>query len=154
MECLFFPSLLMELVCCRSPLLALTMSGEHERSGVKAGVKRPRGSSLWLDATERPSSLALGRSDHIADAALFLGCSFRVGWGPNGVFFHSATRSGQDGTNRGLSSCIQFERVALDRTVRDDGGAVRDELVELQFVSPLSLHMSMSQVLLPFISFL
>lgn len=119
------------------------MGGERERSG----MKRPRGSGFLLDPTEKSGLMALGRSDHIADAALFLGCSFRVGWGPNGVLYHSSTQVGQGGTKNGLSSCIQTERVALDRTVRDDG-VVKDELVELQFVSPLSLHMSMSQVTL------
>lgn len=126
----------------RSPLLALTMSGERERSG----MKRSRGSGFLLDPTEKSGAMAFGRSDHIADAALFLGCSFRVGWGPNGVFYHSSTPVGPGGTKNGLSSCIQVERVALDRTVRDDGGVVKDELVEMQFVSPLSLHMSMSRV--------
>lgn len=111
-------------------------------------MKRSRGSGFLLDPTEKSGAMAFGRSDHIADAALFLGCSFRVGWGPNGVFYHSSTPVGPGGTKNGLSSCIQVERVALDRTVRDDGGVVKDELVEMQFVSPLSLHMSMSRVML------
>jgi nuclear pore complex protein Nup98-Nup96 len=118
------------------------MSGGRERSG----VKRSRGSGFWLDPTEKSGSMALGRSDHIADAALFLGCSFRVGWGPGGVLYHCCTPAGQAGTKNGLSSCIQMERVALDRTVRDEEGVVKEELVGLQFVSPLSLHMGMSQV--------
>ena len=42
-----------------------------------------------------------------------------------------------------------MERVALDRTVRDEEGVVKEELVGLQFVSPLSLHMGMSQVIFP-----
>lgn len=123
--------------------MALTMGGERERSG----MKRPRGSGFLIDPSEKSGLMALGRSDHIADAALFLGCSFRVGWGPNGVLYHSSTPVGQGGTKFGLSSCIQMERVALDRTVRDNGGVLKDELVELQFVSPLSLHLSMSQVM-------
>lgn len=134
--------LLTDYAFCRSPLLALTMTGQHE----SPALKRPRGSGFWLDATEKSTSLATGKSDHIADAALFLGCSFRVGWGPNGILIHSASGLRKEETRSVLSSCITFERVALDRTVRDDEGTVRDELVDLQFVSPLLLHMSMSQV--------
>ncbi|CAK9866010.1 unnamed protein product [Sphagnum jensenii] len=127
----------------RSPVLALAMHAHEDGST----PKRPRGSGFWLEASNKSQSLATGRSDHIADAALFLGCSFRVGWGPNGVLVHSAGRVGQKGAECVLSSCIQFERVAFDQTVRDEQGTVRDELVQLQFIAPLTLHMSMSQVL-------
>jgi nuclear pore complex protein Nup98-Nup96 len=127
----------------RSPVLALAMHAHEDGST----PKRPRGSGFWLEASNKSQSLATGRSDHIADAALFLGCSFRVGWGPNGVLVHSAGRVGQKGAECVLSSCIQFERVALDQTVRDEQGTVREELVQLQFIAPLTLHMSMSQVL-------
>ncbi|MQL78124.1 hypothetical protein Taro_010567 [Colocasia esculenta] len=80
-------------------------------------------------------------SANIVDAALFMGRSFRVGWGPNGILVHSGTPVGKPGDE--LSSVISFEKVALDRTIRDENDKIKEELVDLRFVSPLNLHKSL-----------
>ncbi|BBN00670.1 nuclear pore complex protein Nup98-Nup96 [Marchantia polymorpha subsp. ruderalis] len=91
-------------------------------------------------------SVVAGRYDHIVDAGLFFGRSFRVGWGPNGMLVHSGSPVTNEGKHFVLSSNFHMEKVALDSTIRDDEGQVVDELVQLQFVSPLTLHMTMSKV--------
>eukprot|EP00249_Psilotum_nudum_P020782 c27844_g1_i2 orf=809-3991(-) len=86
-----------------------------------------------------------GSSGYLADAALLLGNSFRVGWGPHGTLVHCGTPVGQMGLTNSLSSLINIEKVALDASVRDEHGKARDDFVELQFICPLKLHMSMSK---------
>uniref|UniRef100_A0A1D1Z1U3 Nuclear pore complex protein Nup98-Nup96 n=1 Tax=Anthurium amnicola TaxID=1678845 RepID=A0A1D1Z1U3_9ARAE len=80
-------------------------------------------------------------SANVVDAALFMGRSFRVGWGPNGILVHTGTRVGKPGNE--LSSIINLEKVALDRTVRDENDKVKEELIDLRFLSPLNLHKSL-----------
>lgn len=92
-------------------------------------------------------SCMFGRSNNIVDAALFLGSSFRVGWGPHGLLAHSGNPvGGEGGVSNGISSLICLEKVALDRSARDEQGKARDDLVELQFISPLNLHITMSRM--------
>ncbi|XP_048129768.1 nuclear pore complex protein NUP96 isoform X2 [Rhodamnia argentea] len=79
-------------------------------------------------------------SRNIVDAGLFMGRSFRVGWGPNGVLVHSGTSVGSKDSQRVLSSVINIEKVAIDKAVRDEDNKVRKELVELAFNSALNLH--------------
>ncbi|KAJ7532285.1 hypothetical protein O6H91_14G081000 [Diphasiastrum complanatum] len=112
-------------------------------NGVTTPSKHSKG--FRLETTSNQRLLCDSRSDLLADAALCLGTSFRVGWGPHGLFVHSGTPAGQQVLNRSLSSLIHIEKVSLDRTVRDEHGTVTKDLVELQFVSPLLLHMSMSK---------
>jgi nuclear pore complex protein Nup98-Nup96 len=78
----------------------------------------------------------------VVDAALFMGQSFRVGWGPNGLLVHSGSPVRNQGC--GLSSVIHLERVASDRTARDKSGLVKKELVDLCFSSPMEFHKSLS----------
>eukprot|EP00850_Spirogloea_muscicola_P003561 SM000014S00349 [mRNA] locus=s14:832041:845743:- [translate_table: standard] len=55
-------------------------------------------------------SVTEGRSSVVTDLGLFLGRSFRVGWGPGGVLVHSGSAMG---TSSGLSSLVHIEKVAL-----------------------------------------
>lgn len=79
-------------------------------------------------------------SRNIVDAGLFMGRSFRVGWGPNGVLVHAGAPIGSSGSQRVLSSVINIEKVAIDNVVRDESNKVRAELVETAITSPLELH--------------
>jgi nuclear pore complex protein Nup98-Nup96 len=77
----------------------------------------------------------------VVDAALFMGKSFRVGWGPNGILVHSGSLINNPGT--GLSSVIHIERVAVDKVVRDEKGNIKEDLTELCFSDPMDLHKSL-----------
>ncbi|XP_057968755.1 nuclear pore complex protein NUP96 [Malania oleifera] len=79
-------------------------------------------------------------SRNIVDAALFMGRSFRVGWGPNGMLVHTGTCVGSNDPQKILSSVINLEKVAIDNVVRDENNKVREELVDLCFDSPLNRH--------------
>ncbi|XP_062210054.1 nuclear pore complex protein NUP96 [Phragmites australis] len=77
----------------------------------------------------------------VVDAALFMGRSFRVGWGPNGILVHSGSLVNSPGT--GLSSVIHLEKVAGDKVVRDEKNKVKEDLAELCFSDPMDLHRSL-----------
>ncbi|XP_052182863.1 nuclear pore complex protein NUP96 [Diospyros lotus] len=79
-------------------------------------------------------------SHNVVDAALFMGRSFRVGWGPNGVLVHTGAPVGSSDPQRMLSSVINLEKVAIDKVARDVDNKVREELVDLCFGSALNLH--------------
>ncbi|KAI5660433.1 hypothetical protein M9H77_29226 [Catharanthus roseus] len=83
-------------------------------------------------------------SRNIVDAALFMGRSFRVGWGPNGVLVHSGMPVGSSDHQCVLSSVINLEKVAIDKVARDESNKVREELVDFCFDSPLNLHKEIS----------
>ncbi|KAK9281435.1 hypothetical protein L1049_004337 [Liquidambar formosana] len=83
-------------------------------------------------------------SRNVVDAALFMGRSFRVGWGPNGVLVHSGAPVGSNDSQRILSSVINLEKVAIDKVVRDENNKMREELVDSCFDSPLNLHKEIS----------
>ncbi|KAL3511954.1 hypothetical protein ACH5RR_024671 [Cinchona calisaya] len=83
-------------------------------------------------------------SRNIVDAALFMGRSFRVGWGPNGVLVHSGMPVRSRGPQSVLSSVVNLEKVAIDKVTRDESNKVRQELVDFCFDSPLNLHKEMS----------
>ncbi|XP_006649480.1 nuclear pore complex protein NUP96 [Oryza brachyantha] len=74
----------------------------------------------------------------VVDAALFMGKSFRVGWGPNGILVHSGSLVNRPGT--GLSSVIHVEKVVCDKVVRDEKNKVKEELTDLCFSEPMDLH--------------
>ncbi|PKI31565.1 hypothetical protein CRG98_048049 [Punica granatum] len=76
----------------------------------------------------------------VVDSGLFMGRSFRVGWGPNGILVHSGAAVGSSGSNKALSSVITLEKVAIDKAVRGENEKVRKELIELAFDAPLNLH--------------
>ncbi|XP_068638324.1 nuclear pore complex protein NUP96-like isoform X2 [Aristolochia californica] len=81
-------------------------------------------------------------SSNIVDAALFMGRSFRVGWGPNGILVHTGTPVGSTGYKNELSSIIHVEKVASNKAVRDENDEEKEALVNSCFVSPLELHKS------------
>ncbi|KAF8411532.1 hypothetical protein HHK36_004085 [Tetracentron sinense] len=83
-------------------------------------------------------------SSNIVDAGLFMGRSFRVGWGPNGVLVHTGAPVGNTDPQKGLSSIINMEKVAIDKVLRDENNKVKEELVDLCFAAPLSLHKSIN----------
>ncbi|XP_022849973.1 nuclear pore complex protein NUP96 [Olea europaea var. sylvestris] len=79
-------------------------------------------------------------SHNIVDAALFMGRSFRVGWGPNGVLVHCGRPVGSTDHQNVLSSVINLEKVAIDKVTRDENNKVKEELSDFCFDSPLNLH--------------
>ncbi|KAM2215956.1 hypothetical protein ACFXTI_022499 [Malus domestica] len=83
-------------------------------------------------------------SRNIIDTGLFMGRSFRVGYGPNGTLVHAGTPFGSNGSPMMLSSIINIEKVAIDSVVRDENNKVREELVDMAIDSPLGLHKGIS----------
>ncbi|CAL5190845.1 unnamed protein product [Lathyrus oleraceus] len=83
---------------------------------------------------------------NIVDAGLFMGKSFRVGWGPNGILLHSGAPVGSGGNQKLLSSVVTLEKVAFDNLVRDENKKVSEELVEHALVSPLNFHKGINHV--------
>ncbi|KAJ3673771.1 hypothetical protein LUZ60_005763 [Juncus effusus] len=82
-------------------------------------------------------------SNCVTDSGLFMGRTFRAGWGPNGILIHSGNpNSSLNPKNQGLSSVIHIERVELDKIARDKTGKVNPNLVEQCFESPLEFHKS------------
>ncbi|CAI9267393.1 unnamed protein product [Lactuca saligna] len=67
-------------------------------------------------------------SRNIVDAALFMGKSFGIAWGPNGLLLHCN------------SSTINLQKAATDNVVRDENNKVREELIDSCFDSPLNFH--------------
>ncbi|KAK2378290.1 Nucleoporin autopeptidase [Trifolium repens] len=83
---------------------------------------------------------------NIVDAGLFMGKSFRVGWGPNGILVHSGAFVGSGGDHNLLSSVVKLEKVAFDNLVRDENKKVSEELVDHALVSPLNFHKGIDHV--------
>ncbi|XP_062154861.1 nuclear pore complex protein NUP96 [Alnus glutinosa] len=100
---------------------------------------KPEGSGFKLDLKQE-TPVTGSHSRNIVDAGLFMGRSFRVGWGPNGILVHTGTPVGSNNSQRVLSSVINLEKVAIDRVVRDENNKVREELIEFAFDSPLNFH--------------
>lgn len=114
-------------------------------------AKQNKGALLRATKTEgfrldlKKQTPVTGRhSGNIVDAALFMGRSFRVGWGPNGVLVHSGMPVGSSASQCLLSSVVNLEKVAIDKVTRDENNKVREELVDFCFDSPLNLHKEMS----------
>ncbi|KAE8662927.1 putative kinase [Hibiscus syriacus] len=82
-------------------------------------------------------------SHNIVDATLFMGRSFRVGWGPGGILVHSGAPVDSNDIQR-VFSVINLEKVAIDKVVRDENSKVRKELVDLAFDAPLNLHKALN----------
>ncbi|KAG5249766.1 PRECOCIOUS family protein [Salix suchowensis] len=88
-------------------------------------------------------------SHNIVDAGLFMGRSFRVGWGPNGVLVHCGAPVGSDDSQRFLSSVIHVEKVALDKVVRDENNKFRKELMgsfKLKLQKVVSNRLMLSEI--------
>ncbi|KAL2972664.1 hypothetical protein AAZX31_14G005900 [Glycine max] len=84
---------------------------------------------------------------NIVDAGLFMGKSFRVGWGPNGILVHSGAPVGSSGNHKLLSSVVNLEKVAFDNVVRDENKKVTEELIDHALVSPLNFHKGINHVM-------
>ncbi|KAL2335972.1 hypothetical protein Fmac_010418 [Flemingia macrophylla] len=84
---------------------------------------------------------------NIVDAGLFMGKSFRVGWGPNGILAHSGAPVGSSGNHKVLSSVVNLEKVAFDNLVRDENKKVSKELIDHALVSPLNFHKGINHVM-------
>ncbi|KAK7258345.1 hypothetical protein RIF29_23918 [Crotalaria pallida] len=120
---------------------AILMVQQHKGTPVKT-VKAP-GFKLDLQH-ETPVSRNYARN--IVDAGLFMGKSFRVGWGPNGVLVHSGAPVGSGNDHRLLSSVVNLEKVAFDNLARDENKKVNEELVDYTLVSPLNFHKGLNHV--------
>ncbi|KAK4350211.1 hypothetical protein RND71_029524 [Anisodus tanguticus] len=105
-------------------------------------LKTTKTEGFKLDVKQQtPISGSLSRN--VVDAGLFMGRSFGVGWGPNGVLIHSGAPVGSK-DNQSLSSIINLEKVAFDQVARDENKKFREELVDLCFDSALHLHKEIS----------
>lgn len=113
----------------------------RQNKGVLLRTTKAEGFRLDL---KQQTPITGSHSRNIVDAALFMGRSFRVGWGPNGVLVHSGMPVGSSGSQGVLSSVINLEKVAVDKVARDENNKIREELVDFCFDSPLSLHKEMS----------
>ncbi|CAK9314262.1 unnamed protein product [Citrullus colocynthis] len=105
--------------------------------------KRLKAEGFKLDLTHE-TPITINQSRNIVDAGLFMGRSFRVGWGPNGILVHTGNLVGSTNSQRVLSSVVNVEKVAIDNVVRDENSKVRKELVEFAFDLPLNLHKEMN----------
>ncbi|OAY52713.1 nuclear pore complex protein NUP96 [Manihot esculenta] len=102
-------------------------------------LKAMRGEGFRLDLNHE-TPITGSHSRNIVDAGLFMGRSFRVGWGPNGVLVHPGALVGSNGSQRFLSSVINVEKVAIDRVIKDEDNNTKKDLIEFAFDSPLNLH--------------
>lgn len=123
-----------------SPSISILLTGQNKGPPVRlskvVGFKLEEG---HLHETPVSSNTL---TNCVVDAALFMGQSFRVGWGPNGLLVHSGSPVRNPGC--GLSSVIHLERVASDRAARDKNGEINKELVDLCFASPMEFHKLLS----------
>jgi nuclear pore complex protein Nup98-Nup96 len=110
-----------------------------QNKGMSLKPIKPEGSGFKLDLKQE-TPVTGSHSRNIVDAGLFMGRSFRVGWGPNGILVHTGTPVGSNDSQRVLSSVINLEKVAIDKVVRDENNKVREELIGFAFDSPLNLH--------------
>lgn len=107
-------------------------------------VKPLKAEGFKLDLMHE-TPITINHSGNIVDAGLFMGRSFRVGWGPNGILVHTGNLVGSTNSQRIIfSSVVHVEKVSIDNCVRDENSKVRKELVEFAFDLPLNLHKEMS----------
>ncbi|KAF8718221.1 hypothetical protein HU200_025715 [Digitaria exilis] len=104
-------------------------------------VKMTKVEGFKLPAEQETPVAGKMYSNCVVDAALFMGRSFRVGWGPNGMLVHSGSLVNSPGM--GLSSVIHIEKVASDRVVRDDKNKIKEDLAALVFSDLMDLHKSL-----------
>ncbi|XP_072991843.1 nuclear pore complex protein NUP96 [Typha latifolia] len=116
-----------------SPSRIILMTGQNK--GFQVRTTKIEGFKL---EAKHATPIAGKYSNCIVDAALFMGRSFRVGWGPNGILVHTGSPVCNPGS--GLSSVVNIEKVAIDKAVRDEKNKVKDDLVDLSFTSPLNIH--------------
>lgn len=121
---------------------AILMVQQHKSMPLK--TVKAQGFKLDLKH-ETPVSVNYARN--IVDAGLFMGKSFRVGWGPNGILVHSGAPVGSGSDHKLLSSVVNLEKVAFDNLVRDENKKVSEELVDYSLVSPLNFHKGLNHVM-------
>ncbi|KAG9146884.1 hypothetical protein Leryth_005176 [Lithospermum erythrorhizon] len=109
----------------------------QQNKAIQLKAVKPEGFKLNIN---QQTPVSGSHSRNVVDAGLFMGRSFRVGWGPNGVLVHSGNPVGSSGYENVLSSVIKIEKVAIDRVVRDEENTTKDELVASCFDAPLTLH--------------
>ncbi|KOM46342.1 hypothetical protein LR48_Vigan07g004600 [Vigna angularis] len=119
-------------------------SSAHQHKGVPLRTVKSQGFNLDL---KHETPVSGNYAHNIVDAGLFMGKSFRVGWGPNGILVHSGAPVGSSGDHRLLSSVINLEKVAFDNVVRDENKKVSEELLEHALVSPLKFHKGINHVM-------
>lgn len=115
----------------------ILLSQQHK--GIPLKTAQVQGFKLDLN---HETPVTKGHSRNIVDAGLFMGRSFRVGWGPNGILVHSGSPVGRN--DKVLSSVIYLEKVSIDNVVRDEKRKLNRKLVDLCFDFPLNLHKSLS----------
>ncbi|XP_057440875.1 nuclear pore complex protein NUP96 isoform X2 [Lotus japonicus] len=121
---------------------AILMAQQHK--GMPLRTVKAQGFKLDL---KHETPVSGNYAHNIVDAGLFMGKSFRVGWGPNGVLVHSGAPVGSGGSHTLLSSVINLEKVAFDNSVRDENKKVSEELVDSALVSPLNFHKGINHVM-------
>lgn len=98
-------------------------------------------------------SMTRGRSRLIADAGLFLGRSFRVGWGPNWTLSHSGVEIGShsgssfglgEGPSHNRSLQVVIERVSPTPFMMDTSPQKISVSVAAQSLPPPRLHLPLS----------
>ncbi|XP_013620862.1 PREDICTED: nuclear pore complex protein NUP96 [Brassica oleracea var. oleracea] len=102
-------------------------------------VRKSKMGGFELDISHE-TPLTDNYSRNVVDAALFMGRSFRAGWGPNGVLLHTGNPIGSSSSQIVLSSVISVDKIAIDKVVRDKKEKVQKELIDSAFETPLSLH--------------
>ncbi|EPS71530.1 hypothetical protein M569_03229, partial [Genlisea aurea] len=121
----------------------ILMSLHPEKRGSNVKATKSEGFTVKL-GKHTPISSKNSRSRPV-DAALFMGRSFRVGWGPGGILVHSGTPVFSVDSRIISSSVINIEQVATDKSARNEKNEVIPELVGACFESPLKHHMESSR---------
>ncbi|KAJ8755418.1 hypothetical protein K2173_019216 [Erythroxylum novogranatense] len=111
----------------------------QQNKGLPSKMIKAEGFKLDL---KHQTPVTRNHSRNIVDAGLFMGRSFRVGWGPNGVLVHTGSPVGSNKSL--LTSVINVENVAIDKVARDENNKSRKELIEFGFDSPLKLFKEIS----------
>ncbi|KAG9451652.1 hypothetical protein H6P81_011617 [Aristolochia fimbriata] len=133
------------------PLLEYKSNPELDSSGNILMTRQNRGLPVRATKVEgfkldlkQETPISNSHSKNIVDAALFMGRSFRVGWGPNGILVHTGTPVGNTSYVNGLSSIVLVEKVAINKAIIDENNEIQDALVNSRFISPLELHKSIT----------
>ncbi|KAI3680680.1 hypothetical protein L6452_35453 [Arctium lappa] len=108
---------------------------QQKNKGLPLTITKVQGFKLEL---KEITPVTRNYSRNVVDAALFMGRSFGIAWGPNGLLLHCGSTNNVQKLE--LSSTINLEKVAIDNVVRDENNKVRDELIDLCFDSPLNFH--------------
>ncbi|KAL8226116.1 hypothetical protein R6Q57_018673 [Mikania cordata] len=111
----------------------------QQNKGLPLTVTKVQG--FKLEIKETPVTKSYSRN--IVDAGLLMCRSFGIAWGPNNLLIHCGS-VGDKNKNLELSSTLSLEKVATDNAVRDENNKIRDELIDLCFISPLNFHKEIS----------